>query len=78
MKIRICFEVVEFLLSRGPGNIILYLIVICMEFQNNLLPTCVHCDTCCLGMPVTNIRGWFEQKPEGLHSGWYNDTFTLY
>lgn len=62
MKIRICFEVVEFLLSRGPGNLILYLIVICMEFQNNLLPTCVHCDTCCLGMLVTNIRGWFETE----------------
>ena len=62
MKIRICFEVVEFLLSRGPGNLILNLIVICMEFQNNLLPTCVNCDTSCLGMLVTNICEWFETE----------------
>lgn len=36
-----------------------------MEFQNNLLPTCVYCDTVdtsCLGMLLTNIREWFETE----------------
>lgn len=62
MKIRICSDVVEFLLSRGPGNLIVNLTVICMEFQNNLLRTCVYCDTSCLGMLLTNILERFETE----------------